>query len=256
MGRPPVVTLHSWRLDMFEEIKKTAAVASIVGAIVAVGAGSATAQADAEVGARSSVSVSVTQMRPVGPLSVNIGSGFGASAAFLHPLDRRGILSLRADVGISEYGDETTTVPFSETVGGRVEVAVRTSNFLVPASIGFQVTPSLGSVEPYVNVGVGAEAFFTESRVEPTTGGEALAGTTNQWDVALAWTVGGGLYLPIGSALPNVAVDIGVQYYRGATAEYLAPGGIADLPGGGLAITPMTSSTHLLALRVGARIGL
>lgn len=241
---------------MFERMSRVVAVVSAVVAIVAIAAGSATAQTAVQTGARSSVSASLTQMRPLGALRANIGSGIGAFASYLHPLDGRGIVSLRADLGISEYGDETETVPFSETVGGRVEVAVRTTNFVVPASVGIQLTPSVGSVQPYVNIGVGAQAFLTESRVEPRTGGDALAGTTNQWDVAFAGTVGGGLYVPVGGAFPNVAVDIGAQYYRGATAEYLAPGGIVDLPGGGIAMAPMASSTHLLALRVGVRIGL
>jgi hypothetical protein len=53
----------------------------------------------------------------------------------------------------------------------------------------------------------------------------------------------------------NLMLDIGAQYVDGGNAEYLAPGSIVDLPGGEISIAPMESSTHLVALRLGVRIG-
>jgi opacity protein-like surface antigen len=204
----------------------------------------------------SSVTISLTQTRPMGALGANIDAGYGAFGAFLLPIDSRGLVSLRADLGIAEYGHDTKRTPFSQTVGGRVEVDVRTTHAVVPASVGIQLTPSLGVVEPYINAGVGAQAFFTESGVEPLGGEPTLASTTNHSDIAFAWTLGGGVYVPVTSRLPDVELDIGVQYFQGGQARYLAPGSITDLDDGRIAITPLESATHQLALRVGARIRL
>jgi len=231
-------------------------IASIAAALVAIGVLGVAGQQKPEDRSKYSVAISLTQMRPVGAFGANIGSSLGVSGAFLFPLDRRGLLSLRADLGISEYGRETKRTPFSQAVGGRVEVDVRTTNAIVPGSIGIQLTPRLGPVEPYVNAGVGALAFFTESRVDPTGFGSVLASTTNHSDIAFAWTLGGGAYVPLTSRLPNVLLDVSVQYFQGARAEYLAPGSITDLDGGRITISPMESTTRLLSIRLGARIEL
>lgn len=222
----------------------------------AINGQSVAAQVGAPDRAHRSGTIAFTQTRPRGALAGNIRSGYGVVGSFLLPLDRAGLLSLRADLGVAEYGHETNRAPFSESAGGRVEVDVRTSNIVIPGSMGIQLTPSLGPIAPYVNAGVGAQAFFTESSVQSTSGGSALASSVNQSDVALAWTLGGGFYVPLSSGPKNVQLDIGVQYIQGGRARYLAPGSIVDLDGGGIAITPMESTTHILALRFGARIGL
>ena len=54
----------------------------------------------------------------------------------------------------------------------------------------------------------------------------------------------------------KVQLDMGVQYVNGNRSQYLAPGSIADLPGGQIKISPLESSTHMVIVRVGARIGL
>src|SRR5689334_396837 len=88
---------------------------------------------------RSSLSFSVNQTRPQGELGRNIGFGYGVSGAYLFRVDRSGVLSIRADIAGVEYGNEWKHVPFSETVGGRVQVNVRTSNYIVPMSFGPQL---------------------------------------------------------------------------------------------------------------------
>jgi opacity protein-like surface antigen len=231
-------------------------IGSLAALLAAISAHRAAAQVISQDGVGTSVGIALTQMRPVGSLGANIGSGYGVFGAFLLPLDHRGLLSPRADLGIPEYGHDKKRTPFSQTVGGRVEVDVRTTHAVVPGSIGIQVTPAFGPVEPYINAGVGAQAFFTESRAESTGDGSVLASTTNHSDFALAWTLGGGVYVPVASRLPDVLLDISVQYFHGARAEYLAPGSIVDLDGGRIAISPLESTTHFLALRVGAGVRL
>jgi hypothetical protein len=227
-----------------------------VAALATVGPRSLVAQTDSQYRARSAISLTIIQTRPVGALGDNIGLGYGITGAFLLPLDRRGTLSARLDVGAAEYGSDVKRTAFSESVGGRVEVNVRTVNAIVPASLGLQLTLPTGPLFTYATAGVGGQAFYTESRVEPVSGGAAIASTINQSDVAAAWTVGGGIYLPLHIRTTSVAIDIGAQYISGGRAEYLAPGSIHDLPGGQIGFTPMESSTHLVIVRLGARIGL
>lgn len=233
---------------------KCFSVAVLAASLGGVGA----AGVEAQVGGRAhrTLSVSFTQTRPVGELGANIGSGYGVVGAFLLPFDRDGMLSLRLEVGAAEYGHETKRTAFSESVGGRVEVNVRTTNSVVPGSVGLQLAAPSGLIRPYVNSGLGVVAFYTDSRVEPTSGGEPLASMVNQWDAALAWTVGGGLYVPLTKGPRNVLLDISVQYVRGGRAQYLAPGSIVDLPDGRVTITPMESGARILALRLGASFGL
>ena len=205
---------------------------------------------------RSSVNIAVEQMRPQGALARNIGLGYGISGAYLLRLDSQGVLSLRADAAAMQYGNERQEVPFSETVGGRVRVNVRTTNYIAPLSVGPQLAWPSGPIRPYVNAGVGAQGFFTVSDVEGTDNFMALASTTNQSDVAMMWVAGGGIYVPVVPRLTRVQLDVGMQYVFGDRARYLAPGSIVDLPGGQVRISSLESATRLVKLHIGARIGL
>src|ERR671920_2215513 len=104
------------------------------------------------------------------------------------------IWSLRLSVGILSYGGDSRRTPLSESVGGRVLVDVKTDNYIAPMSIGPQLTWPSGSFRPYVNAGVGGQAFFTESHLEGSSDRTAFAGTTNHSSFAASWAVGGGIY--------------------------------------------------------------
>jgi hypothetical protein len=204
---------------------------------------------------RSSGSIAFTQSRPLGDLQQNIGFGYGVDGAYQFRLDQSGALSLRADLGFLGYGQESFQTPLSETIGGRIQVNVRTTNYLLPMSIGPQLTWPKGSVRPYANVGVGSQFFFTESSVDGTND-DNIASTTNYSDWTSTWIAGGGLYLPVYEKTTKVLIDLGVQYVAGGRARYLRPGSIQDLPNAQIAITPLESDTHLLLVRLGVRIGL
>lgn len=204
---------------------------------------------------RSSVSVAVTQTRPMGTLGDNIGLGYGVSGAYLFSVDSRGILSLRADIAAVQYGNESKRSAFSETVGDRVQVRTRTSNYIFPMTIGPQLAWPTGPVRPYVNAGVGAQAFVTESDVEGVDDRLVVARSTNLSDATLAWVAGGGITVPIVRRATRAQLDVSMQYIGGGRARYLAPGSIVDLDGGEVRITSLESTTHLVMVRVGARIG-
>lgn len=204
---------------------------------------------------RSAGEFSFMQSRPSGELASNIGFGYGANAAYLYQLDRDGILSLRADLGFVDYGNESKRVPLSSTVGGRIQVKVSTRNYIVPVSIGPQVTWPTGSIRPYVNAGFGGQFFFTQSSVDGSDNADSDFSTTNQHDKTHAWMAGGGVYVPIHSRKVNVMLDAGVQYYAGGRAQYLRPGSIVDLPDSQIQINPFESRTEMLVVRLGVRIG-
>jgi hypothetical protein len=178
------------------------------------------------------------------------------SGAYLFRLDTQGILSLRADVAAVQYGNESKRSAFSETVGDRVQVRTRTSNYIFPMTIGPQLAWPSGPIRPYVNAGVGAQAFVTESDVEGVDDLFVIARSTNQSDVALAWVAGGGISVPIVRGATRAQLDVSMQYINGGRARYLAPGSIIDLQGGEVRISSLESTTHLVMVRVGARIGL
>jgi len=205
---------------------------------------------------RSSFSIAVTQTRPMGTLGENIGFGYGVSGAYVYSLDPQGILSLRADVAAVQYGNESKRSAFSETVGDRVQVRTRTSNYIFPMTVGPQLAWPSGPVRPYVNAGVGAQAFVTESDVEGVDNLFVIARSTNQSDVTFAWVAGGGITIPIVRGATRAQLDLSMQYINGGRARYLAPGSIIDLQGGEVRVSSLESTTHLVMLRVGARIGL
>jgi opacity protein-like surface antigen len=205
---------------------------------------------------RSSGTFAIIQSRPQGQFGDNVGLGYGGTGAYLFSLDRRGIVALRADLGFLQYGHESKRVPLSPTIGGRVQVDVSTSNYVVPTAIGLQLTAPTGWVRPYANAGFGGQFFFTQSHVDGSDDHFDFANTTNQSDATTAWVLGGGVLVPLYQRTTKVLLDVGAQYFDGGRAQYLHPGSIQDLPNSQIAITPFESRTPMLLVRVGVKIGI
>lgn len=225
-------------------------------AVLSVGAGPMSAPASAQTRARATASLSAVQGRPLGALGRNISTGYGITGALILPIDRAGRLSVRAEIGEIVYGSESERTTFSERVGDRVQVTVRTTNAVVPIALGLQGELPLGPMSIYLNGGIAAQAFYTESRVEPTNRLDANASTVNQSDGTLGWSVGGGFSVPVYNRARLVSADLGAQYHGGGTARYLAPGSFVDRPNGGVTITSMQSRIAMLTVRAGVRVGL
>lgn len=206
---------------------------------------------------RSSGSFAIIQSRPMGGLKSNIGFGYGGSGAYVFRLDRAGFLSLRADAAVLDYGNESMHVPLSSTIGGRIQVKVITSNYIVPVSIGPQLAWPTGSIRPYITAGVGGQFFYTDSHVADNDGNSDAFRTTNQSDQTGTWVAGGGIYVPITNKRGmNASLDLGIHYVNGGRAQYLRPGSIQDLPNSQIQITPFESETRMTLVRLGVRIGL
>ena len=205
---------------------------------------------------RSSLDIAVSQARPQDALARNIGLGYGVSGAYVYRLDALGIFSLRADVAALAYGNDVKRSAFSETVGGRVQVNTRTTNYIVPAFVGPQISWPTGAIRPYVHGGVGVQTFVTESSVEGMYDQLDLASSVNLSDATFVWVAGGGVHIPITRRTTRAQLDLSMQYLGGGRARYLAPGSITDLPGGAIHVSAFESNTHYVMLRIGARFGL
>jgi hypothetical protein len=208
---------------------------------------------------RSAGSVAFVQSRPTGAFRQNIGLGYGGMGTYLFRLDRAGALSLRAEGGLLGYGYESFHAPLSTTIGGRIQVKVSTTNYVVPLSIGPQVAWPTGSIRPYANAGIATQIFYTESGIEGTDDDIGdYPSTVNQSDWTRSWVFGGGVYMPIYNDKTDkttLAIDLGVQYFTGGHAQYLRPGSITDLPNARISINPFESDTHMMLVRIGVRIG-
>lgn len=202
---------------------------------------------------RSAGTITFIQSRPQGALGQNIARGYGVDGAYLFRLDHQGMFSLRFGAGIVDYGHEAQHVPLSPTIG-RVQVKIKTTNYLSQLTVGPQLTWPRGIVRPYVNAGIGGQVFWTQSSVEGVDSDESGGlSTTNQSDWTSAWTLGTGVYVPISR---GVSIDAGVQFIQGGGAQYLKPGSIHDL-GNQIVITPLQSAdTHVALVRLGIRVGL
>jgi len=205
---------------------------------------------------RASGSIDALVIQPTGALHDNIDTGIGIGFAGLFRLSDSGPLSLRADLGIGGYGEESKRVPLSPTVGGRIQVDVTTRNYVAVGSFGPQLTLPYGPVRPYVNAGMAFQVFFTESGVEGADGSYEFANTTNQSDWTPAFIAGGGLYIPLRTAKTPVLLDLGFTWYTGGHASYMKPGSIEDLPNAQIRITPIESATPFVLMRLGVKIGL
>ncbi|HVX41581.1 MAG TPA: hypothetical protein VHB25_18625 [Gemmatimonadaceae bacterium] len=205
---------------------------------------------------RSAGAFSAIQSRPLGAMAHNIGFGYGVDGAYLFRLDHAGVFSLRAELALAQYGDESKRVRLSNSIGDRIQVDVVTNNDLAVASFGPQIARPNGTIRPYVNGGIGAQFFFTDSHVNGANDSFDFANTTNQHDWTPVWVAGGGVMVPLYERRVRVLLDAGVQYLNGGHARYLRPGSIQDFPDGHIEITPLESDTHMALVHLGVRIGL
>ena len=210
---------------------------------------------ESEFARRSTLALSVVQSRPLDELSHNIGFGYGVTGAYAFQVDRAGFLLLRADAAYLEYGNETKHVPLSPTIGGRIQADVSTTNSIVPAILGAELTWPRGRVRPYVSGGVGALFFTTTSSLDSNDDDDGFS-TTNQYDHTWSRVFGGGLYIPVATDRngDHLSIDIGFQRFMTGHASYLRPGSIQDLPSGTV-ITPLESDTHMVLVHIGVRYG-
>ena len=194
--------------------------------------------------------------RPQGEFADFVEQGWGGGIHYIHRLDREGLVAVRVDASILNYGHERQQVLLSPTVGGRILVDLTTDNNIAFVGIGPQIGAPSGVLRPYVNGFVGFSYIFTSSSLRGIDGGDDFASTTNFDDGSFAYGGGAGLYVPVRRGRSPISIDAGVTYRRNGEAEYLREGDIVDNPDGSITLHPVRSETDLLTFHLGVSVGI
>jgi hypothetical protein len=190
---------------------------------------------------------------PVGEFEENVDFGFGLGVHGRLPVDDAGILSLRADLGFLNYGNETITI--CVTLPCRVTGDLTTSNNIFLFGIGPEIGVGSGAVRVYANASLGLAYFNTTSSVEGENNDEPFASSTNFDDVTFAWTAGPGAQLRVWSGeSASVLIDLGARYHGNGKARYLRKGDIKDQPDGSVVLDPQESETNLWTVLLGVSV--
>jgi opacity protein-like surface antigen len=193
---------------------------------------------------------------PTGELANNIdvSGGFGMSG--FYNLLSNGALRVRIDGGFLQYGSETHEVCLANPIGCRVRVDVRTANSMAYGGVGPEVVLTSGFVRPYLNAGIGFSYFETASSLSGDDDSAEFAHTRHHDDVALAFTGGGGIYVPMNVKNTPLALDLSARYHRNGRMEYLREGDIRDNPDGTISFTPNRTDADFLTLQLGVSVGI
>jgi len=195
--------------------------------------------------------------QPVGDLDRVIGNGYGGSANYVYALGRRGILGLRVDAAFLNYGNERQNICFNLQTC-RVQGHLTTSNNIVTAGVGPQLTVPSGPIRPYVAGSIGFSYFFTQSRIRFDGNSHGSdPSTTNYDDGGLAWQGTAGLLIPVSSGRVPVAIDLAARFNGNGQRSYLKKGSITDNgPGEAPTIAPIRTEANFVTYHVGVSVGL
>jgi opacity protein-like surface antigen len=197
--------------------------------------------------------LSAEAARPTGDLQQNVSKAGGAQAHLRVRLDQHGLVSLRAQVGWLNYGNETKRTCLATTPGCRVEVRVNTINGILFAGVGPELAFQIGRLRAYGHGLVGASRFATVSAIDGGILPDLVAGDENFGDSGFAWSTGAGLELPI---TRRVALDLAMNYQGHGERDYLLKGGVTDNADGSLVFAPRRSTANLFAVRLGVTTSL
>jgi hypothetical protein len=228
---------------------------SIAAALVFTMAATVRASGQTETPVRGFIGGEVLIATPTGEFAENVGTGFGLGLHGRYALDPTGLLSLRADVGFLNYGQETIRICVTDPC--RVTGDLTTSNNIVFGGLGPELGIEGGPFRMYGNVSAGFAYFGTTSSAEGSNNdGDPFASSTNFDDATFAWMAGGGLQLGTQVGRYPVFVDVGGRYHGNGEAQYLRKGDITDLPDGSVLIDPQQSDTNLWTFRLGVSVGI
>ncbi len=194
-------------------------------------------------------------LRSQGEFRDYVYGGLGLGGAVIVQPRRSSILGLRIEGNVATYGNETKTVPLSQTVGARVMVDVTTSNNILTLGLGPQLTAPSGAVRPYLGGTFGLVTFFTRTGVNGSSDNYEFASTTNLSDWNAAWTLSSGFFIPIQRGRSAWSIDVGATYHANGRMEYLRKGDIIDNNDGTITLRPVRSEADFLSFRLGVRIG-
>ncbi|MGH7477015.1 MAG: hypothetical protein ACRELD_12045 [Longimicrobiales bacterium] len=181
-------------------------------------------------------------------------AAWGGTLNGSYRLDAAGIFALRADAGILNYGREERRVMLSPTVGGRIQLDLRTTNDVAFFHVGPEIALPLGPVRPYAALGLGVIHLATNSALSSTESSDSFARTTHLSDWTRSLVGAAGLRAPVYRGRSQIAVDAGVRYQNNGEARYLREGDITDNPDGTISFTPHRTDTDMLVMQLGVSI--
>ncbi len=201
------------------------------------------------------VGINLLAAEPQGQFADFVDAAFGAEVMGRLPLDARGLVSLRGDLGFLIYGNESQRVCLGG-VGCRVEARLQTTNSIFFGGIGPELGIPLSRARPYVHGFMGFGYFSTNSSLKDRWGGEGYFDTQNFGDGTLSWGVGWGLEVNVHRGRIPIAVNLAGKYHQHGVMEYLTEGDIVDHPDGSITLYPNVSEANLISYRLGVTIGI
>jgi len=204
---------------------------------------------------RAHIGVDFIVGEPLGEFAEFVGAGIGANFFGRLPMDPRGVLSFRGDLGFLIYGHESKRVCF-EGVGCRVQGRLQTDNSIFYGGIGPELAIPMRNLRPYVHPFVGLAYFSTTSSLEDDWGEDNLFQTENFGDSGFMWGIGGGIEWSLSQGPTRVDLNLGARYHHHGVMEYLTKGDIVDNPDGSITMYPVVSEANLMSYHLGITIGL
>jgi len=186
--------------------------------------------------------------QPVHEFHQYVVNGWGGTGHAAMKLDPAGVLALRLDGGLLNYGRETKDVGF---VRGYDDLKLETRNDIYWAGIGPQLMVPRGPFRPYVNAQVGGTLFTTSSTLREDRfldEDREIDSVTERSDGTWSWGGGGGVLLTL---TRGIALDLSARFHRNGRVSYLREGGVRDLPGGGVELDVIRSPADLWTYQIG-----
>ena len=187
-----------------------------------------------------------------GDLSDVFGTGVGVEPFGVFRLDRAGVLGVRVQGGMIDYGNEVRSVPL---VGGgpSIGVQISTKRSATTLAVGPQLSWQRGRLHPYV-FATAAAAFFNS---QADLSGRDSSGIYRVLSADLNRTVvgagaGGGLGFRV---TQTVHLDAGVEYRRYHDVRTIG-NGAAELPTGEVFMRADRGDLGMIISRIGVTVSL
>jgi hypothetical protein len=186
---------------------------------------------------------------PRGEFRKNAGIGFGIDGHALLAADRWGVAGMRLDLGIINYGNDTHRY----SCGSFCRYDATTSNNIINLQVGGQLVMPRKKFLPYVGASYGVLWFTTNTNIQTADGTTSPYRSTIQHDDATgSFVLSGGLYVPMSGALGGFTGIVGVRYFTGGEADYLAPSSLQCTSSGGCVLRdPYHSHTDFIVYHIG-----
>ncbi len=180
-------------------------------------------------------------------------TGFGVGGEILWQPHNGVPYAVGLDASFLIYGQERRRAPWSWTIPD-VTVDVERTNSIMKLHLLFKITPSQGTIRPYIDLLFGGEYLSTETKIEGRYSGNEVVSDVNFDDWAWSYGGGAGIMIQVSSSDNNkIFIDLKARYIFGSEAEYLKEGSVAVNPANGSVTYFISKSkTDLLTVSLGA----